>query len=312
MSNVYLIVTLTMTFGAIACAGIAYNMSLERRRTRRMLELQVGDGMDVNLRDQELSASLFERALMPTLSLFAKAGKRLLPGYSNNAIQHRLILAGSPRKWTVERVTAMKLVGAVAGVFLGMLLAAAMGTNGLTFAGLVILFAVLGFFGPDAILARKADERQEEIRRTLPDVMDLLTISVEAGLAFDAALIEVMKIVPGPLSQEFTRLLQEMRLGLNRMDAFKHMEERTDVPELRSFILAIVQADSFGVSIAKVLRSQASELRIKRRQNAEEQAMKIPIKILFPMIFCVLPALFVVVLGPGAIRIAGTLFNLTD
>jgi tight adherence protein C len=140
--------------------------------------------------------------------------------------------------------------------------------------------------------------------------MDLLTISVEAGLGFDAALVQVISNTPGPLSEEFSRLLQEMRLGHSRVQAFKNLQGRTDVDELASFILAMIQADTFGVSIAKVLREQAKELRTKRRQRAEEAAMKVPIKILFPLIFCVLPALFIVILGPGAIRIAENLFGI--
>src|SRR5688572_14992689 len=171
MSSVYLIVGLTMTFGAIVFAGIAYNLALERRRSRRMLEFQVQEGSDMSLRRQELSASLFERAFLPAVSLFAKVGHKFLPGYSHGTIRKRLILSGSPRNWTVERVAALKLMGAVGGVFLGMFLASAIGANGLTFAGMAILFSVLGFFGPDAMLARRAEARQEQIRKTLPDVM---------------------------------------------------------------------------------------------------------------------------------------------
>lgn len=310
MFDVYLIVALAMTFGSIVCAGVAYNLAGDRRRARRMLELQVRDQADFSLRQQDLSTSLAERVLLPAIVLLARFGKRIIPGYSRETIEHRLTLAGASEHWTVERIGAAKLLGGGAGLVLGLLLASSIGANGLTYVGVAILFTAMGFFAPDAVLARKADSRQEEIRRSLPDVMDLLTISVEAGLAFDAALIEVLKVVPGPISQEFARLLQEMRLGVTRVEAFKHLEERTDVVELRSFVLAISQADSFGVSIAHVLRAQATELRVKRRQDAEEQAMKVPIKILFPMIFCVLPALFVVLIGPGAIRIAESFFNL--
>ena len=156
---------------------------------------------------------------------------------------------------------------------------------------------------PDSILSRAVEARQGAIRKALPDTMDLLTISVEAGLGFDAAMAQVVHNVPGPLSEELARMLQEVQLGASRADAFRHLGQRSNVDEMNAFVLAMIQADIFGVSISKVLRAQAKELRIKRRQNAERIAMQIPVKILFPMIFCVMPALFVVVVGPGAIRI---------
>jgi tight adherence protein C len=156
---------------------------------------------------------------------------------------------------------------------------------------------------PGAQLAGMARARQRAIQKQLPDVMDLLTISVEAGLGFDAAMAQVTKNVPGSLSEEFSRLLQEVQIGVSRADAFRHLGDRTDVPELQSFVLSMIQADLFGVSIANVLRAQSRELRQKRRQRAEEIAQKIPVKLLFPMIFLVLPSLFIVILGPGAIKI---------
>ena len=310
MFDIYLVIALAMTFGSIVCAGIAYNLVLDRRRSRRMLELQVTDRQDLSMRELELSASMLERLFLPAISMLARLGRNLLPGYSRATIERRLVLSGSSQRWTVERVAGTKMLAGAGGLLLGLLLGSAMGASGLTLLGVAILTTIMGFFAPDAILSRRADARQEEIRRSLPDVMDLLTISVEAGLAFDAALVEVLKVVPGPISQEFARMLQEMRLGVSRIDALKHLETRTDVIELRSFILAISQADSFGVSISHVLRSQATELRVKRRQDAEEQAMKVPIKILFPMIFCVLPSLFVVLIGPGIIRIAESFFKI--
>jgi tight adherence protein C len=146
------------------------------------------------------------------------------------------------------------------------------------------------------------------IRKQLADVMDLLTISVEAGLGFDAALAQVVKNVPGPLAEEMSRLLQEIQIGVSRADAFRHLGQRTTVQELEGFVLSMIQADLFGVSIANVLRAQSKELRLKRRQRAEELAQKIPVKLLFPMIFMVLPALFIIVLGPGAIQIYNQFF----
>ena len=208
------------------------------------------------------------------------------------------------------KIIAYKILGAVVGLLLGVTI-----VRGDTMPGgvaflMALLVTFIGFYAPNAIISRKAEARQGEIQRTLPDTMDLLTISVEAGLGFDSALMQVIQNVPGPLAQEFARLLQEMRLGVSRADAFRHLGERTNVDELNSFIVAMVQADVFGVSISKVLRAQAQELRTKRRQRAEEKGMKVPVKILFPLIFCVMPALFVVILGPGAIRIAENLLGI--
>ncbi len=168
---------------------------------------------------------------------------------------------------------------------------------------LTLVVGALFIMGPDSILDRKVADRQYEIRRKLPDVMDLLVISVEAGLGFEQALDRTVSSVPGPLSDEFARMLGETRAGATRADAMRAMDTRTNVPEIRSFVLAILQADTFGVSIGRVLRAQADEMRIKRRQLAQERAAKAPVKMLIPMVFCIFPALFVVVLGPAAINI---------
>jgi tight adherence protein C len=172
-----------------------------------------------------------------------------------------------------------------------------------------VLLGSLGFVLPSAMVGQRVVNRQEAIRRALPDTMDLLTISVEAGLGFDAALAHVTKTVPGPLSQEIGRMLREVQLGVSRVEAFRHLGDRTDVDELNAFVLAMVQADLFGVSVSKVLRAQAKEQRTRRRQRAERKSMQIPTKMLFPLIFCILPALLVVITGPGIIKIAHGVFG---
>jgi tight adherence protein C len=162
---------------------------------------------------------------------------------------------------------------------------------------------MIGALGPTSQLNKKVEARQKAIQRALPDVMDLLVISVEAGLGFEQALDRVIVNVPGELSNEFSRVLGESRAGASRADALRAMDQRCDTPEVRSFVMAMIQADTFGVSIGRVLRSQADELRVKRRQRAQEQAQKAPVKMMIPMVFCIFPALFVVVIGPAIINI---------
>lgn len=300
---------LVSTFGAVAIGSFAYNQaSAERKRALRVLEAQVGDFS--NLRKQQLTGSFTDRVLLPFLSRVGATLRRFTPVDVRKKIHHKLVLAGSPGTWDADKIVAFKILGVVAGLGFAVLVSRGGDGSATQMLALGALMAGILFFIPDGLLNRVARERQQEIRRSLPDTMDLLTISVEAGLGFDAALQQVIKNVPGPLTAEIGRMLQEMRLGVPRVDAFRSLADRTDVDELRSFVLAMVQADTFGVSISKVLRAQSGELRTKRRQFAEEQAMKVPIKILFPLVLCVLPALFIVVLGPGVIKIAANMFGL--
>jgi tight adherence protein C len=170
-----------------------------------------------------------------------------------------------------------------------------------------LVFSAISFFGPDLILHTQIKERQTAIRRRLPDILDLLTISVEAGMSFDQSLDRTIARVPGPLSDEFGRMLGEVRAGANRADALRALDERTGVAEVKSFVLSLLQADSFGIPIGRMLRAQAEEMRIRRRQLIQERAQKAPVKMLFPMVLCVFPAIFVVVIGPGMISVTKSL-----
>lgn len=241
-----------------------------------------------------------ERVVGPSLQRLVGLARRLSPGGLAARIQHHLDLAGNPPSWPAERVFAYKGAGLLIGGALGALLGLGGVPTMLLWGGVL---GAAGFFLPDLLTWNAGLKRQEQIQNTLPDALDMLTVSVEAGLGFDAGLSQVSKNTPGPLSGEFFRVLQEMQIGRSRAAAFKSMNERTTVADLRNFVSAIVQADTLGIPIANVLREQAKEMRLKRRQRAEEKAQKIPIKILFPMIFFIFPALFVVIIGPGAITV---------
>lgn len=232
---------------------------------------------------------------------------RLSPAGVAAGLQHRLDLAGNPVTWTPDRVLAAKGLGLLVGAALGGLLGAR--SVGWLVAGLV-LGAVFGFFLPDLLLLNAGQKRQEKIRRALPDALDMLTVCVEAGLGFDAAMAQVARNTSGPLAQECARVLQEMQIGKSRNESLRALTLRTTVAELRAFVSALAQAGELGVPIASVLREQAREMRVRRRQRAEEQAQKVPVKILFPLITCLFPAMFVIIIGPGAISIARVLMKL--
>ena len=166
-----------------------------------------------------------------------------------------------------------------------------------------VLASIIGYLAPNLWLYQLGYDRTQKIQKAMPDALDLLTISVESGLGFDAALSHVARNTGGPLADEFARVLQEMQIGLGRGAALRALGERTHVPELKGFVGAMVQADALGIPIANVLRVQSNEIRTKRRQRAEEQAQKVAVKILIPLIFCILPCLFIAVLGPAAIGI---------
>ncbi len=235
--------------------------------------------------------------------------RRLSPAGTAAALQHRLDVAGNPGTWTPDRILAAKGIGLLAVGVLGALYGLAITHSvGLTFLGLAV-GAIVGFYVPDLLLYNAGVRRQAKIQRAMPDSLDMLTICMEAGLGFDAALAQVARNTDGPLAAEFARALQEMQIGQARTDALRAMLARTTVPELRVFVAALVQAGELGIPIAKVLREQSGEMRIRRRQRAEEQAQKVPVKIMFPLVLCIFPALMVVIIGPGILRIAQALFH---
>ena len=253
-------------------------------------------------RDEELAKPLAQRTVGPIVLAISGFLRRFTPVGYLEKIEHQLVLAGSPGNLDAPAFVVIKLLTTVAGLFAGFFLVD-FGNDGLQRIVLFALPIALGFFGPNAWLQRKIDDRRQTMLKALPDILDLLVISVEAGLGFDSALSRVVATVPGPLSEEFFRMLQETRVGVSRRDAMRHLMDRTDLDELRSFLLAMIQAEAFGVTIARVLRVQADEMRVKRRQRAQEKAFAAPVKLVFPLVFCIFPALFIVLLGPAAIQI---------
>lgn len=252
---------------------------------------------------KELEPSFQDRVLNPLLDRFVTLGKRITPSDYSERIRAKLDIAGNPQGWTVDRVVSLKFVGLVVGPMIGFLFGAVLGWGIGPAVVTALLGGTLGYFGPNIYLYQRGEERTTEMQKALPDALDLLTISVEAGLGFDSALAQVARNTDGPLAQEFARVLQEMQIGLGRSAAMRALGDRSPLPDLRSFTSALVQADSFGIPIGQVLRVQSSEIRVKRRQRAEEQAQKVPVKILLPLMACILPCLFIVVLGPAAIGI---------
>jgi tight adherence protein C len=255
------------------------------------------------LRDAELAVPFAERVLDPMLRHFVTIGRRLTPDERLQQVRHRLDLAGNPSGWDADRVVGLKALCALAGVVLGLLLPQLFGVDALPALAVLAAAVTGGWHAPGLWLYQVTYDRSERVRRDLPDALDLMTISVEAGLAFDAAMAQVAQRTRGPLAKEFFRVHQEMRLGASRAEAMRALADRTDVSELRAFLGAMVQADELGVPIAGVLRVQAGEMRIKRSQRAEELAQKVPVKILFPLILCIMPCLFIVVLGPAVITL---------
>jgi len=254
-----------------------------------------------------LKEPIATRLLRPLAGSLGETIAGLVPRRRADQLRHRLLIAGVSAKVGPEEFVVMQGVGFGAGILLGLLLGGASGYHGFGLLRMVLILAAMGLFAPVAWLRRKQDERQASIRRDLPDVLDLLAISVEAGVGFEGALEVVTRHFDGELAGEFARTLREMELGLPRREALQNLKRRTEVAELSNFVLILVQADALGMPIGRVLRTQASEMRLKRRAWARERAARLPVKIMFPLTVFILPALFVVILGPAAISIAHNL-----
>lgn len=273
--------------------------------TKRMQEISntLRRKRDLN---EELNKSFFERVIRPVLERIGTTLSKSAPAKKKQSMQKKLMMAGNPINLAPSEFMVIQY-----GLTLGfpicfLLFALPLNWNLTVVVTGMALGAVVGFFLPDYYLKMRAAQRREEIQDNLPDVLDLLTVSVEAGLGFDAALVKVVEKIKGVVSQEFARVLQEIKMGKPRRDALRDVANRSGVDDLVAFVGSIIQADQLGVSIGNVLRMQSEQMRQKRRQRAEERAMKAPIKMLIPLILFIFPTIFIVVLGPAALQIIDT------
>lgn len=258
-----------------------------------------GEG-STDMRELALASSAASRVVLPASRALFHRVRRLAPSGRLEALDRNLELAGLQATWPLEKLVAAKLVAAAALLVLGIVTVGGLAASKLP---MLAAFTSTGFFGPNVAVARRARLRQEQIQRDLPDALDQITMGVEAGLGFEGAIQRVAEAGRGPLAAEFSRVLKEMHIGVSRTAALRSLSDRSSVEDLRTFVLAVVQAEEYGLPVAQVLRVQAAELRTKRRQRAEEEAMRLPVKLIFPLGLCIFPSLFIVILGPGAIRI---------
>ena len=293
-----LIIAVACLAGAVFLAGeVATLPSRERSRSMRRATtygfVRIASPLD--------KQRLRERAFEPLRETFAKWVLKVNPRTSMEAISLRLLGAGLGRRLSPTGFLAAKGFLAVGGALMGVLIVSATGSGlGLLFMGAL---GVGGFIAPDYFVSLKAKGRREKIRADLPDALDLLAVSVEAGLGFDGAIAKLTEHMDGPLAEEFGLTLGEMRIGESRADALKRMSERVDAPELSSFTRAIIQADQLGTSLGRILRVQAADTRMRRQAAAEERAMKAPIKMLFPTVLFIFPAMFLIILGPAFLNL---------
>jgi len=282
-------------------------IGLRGRRSRstiqdRLMEYS-GRAEAVSLEELELSQPFSQRILVPMVDAGAQFITRFTPQQTLEQTRHKLELAGNPNNWSPAQFWGVRVVATVLlGVLTFLLMVVTkqpLNKQFLYSAGA----AGIGFIYPQSWLNSKVKRRQQDIVKALPDALDLLTICVEAGLGFDAAMNKVNEKWDDPLAQEFGRVIRDIQLGKARKDALRDMADRIEVPDVTSFIAAIVQTEQLGVSIAKVLKIQSEQMRMKRRQRAEEKANQAPVKMLIPLVFLIFPSIYIVLLGPAAITV---------
>lgn len=299
-----------MNLIALVAAGCAVSLvsfavlellfSEERRVRRRLSSLEAYTAASIT--DAEpLAAPFRERVLGPGMARMVHLIGSIAPSDYRERLRKRVLSAGGSGRLGPDRVLLLKVVAGTAGVLLSIMLVRASHLGWFRGVLITVVVGLVLWLLPDLVLSARASARQRQIVRELPDMLDMLTISVEAGLGFDQAVSRYIRHSRGPLGKEFGIALMEIQAGKARREALRSMADRADVPELNAFVMAIVQADVFGVSVSDVLRTQSREMRVKRRQRAEEMAQKAPAKMAFPLVICILPATLIVVIAPAVI-----------
>ncbi|MGF7185892.1 tight adherence protein C [Desulfitispora alkaliphila] len=310
MDNLKYIILWAIFFSIFFCTLSLYYFFMRHRINAldRLGQLEQGKPKQKDIRQAELDIPFFQRVVRPVLAKLSTVTRSVVPAEKEIVLQKKIIMAGNPGNISPSEFTVLQYAIAAALTIITMSVSILLiEVHKAILLG--VASALVGYLLPVVYLNKKTQARNQDIRDQLPDVLDLLTISVEAGLGFDGALVKVTEKKEGVLSQEFLRLLQEIKKGKARRAALRDMANRCNVGDLSAFIGAVIQADQLGVSISNVLRLQAEQMRLKRRQLAEETAMKAPVKMLIPLVFFIFPTIFVVLLGPAAIQIINTLIN---
>jgi tight adherence protein C len=275
----------------------AQAVTLPARQTRAALERAVASRARGAAPEQQ---SFRERVLQPSSRRLVRLMLRLSPKTSLETVRIRLLAAGM-RETSATAFVAAKGALVTGALLLGLLLIATVGAAGF---GLALVLAGVGFVAPDRVLASRTARRREQIQKTLPDALELLAVSIEAGLAFDGAVAQLTEHLDGPLAEELSLVLAEMRIGRSRQDALRSLADRVDAPELTAFVRSVIQAERLGASLGHVLTVQADDSRARRQTAAEEKAMKAPVKMLFPTVLFIFPSMFLVILGPALLNFA--------
>jgi len=311
MSTVIIIVVglgITVVAILLVAAGIRKSKNaLEDPLAARLAEYSQR-GESVSLEEIEMAQPFSDRVIMPIMRRLGEISTRFTPQHVLETTRKQLEMAGNPGRMDASTFMILHFVAAV--LLGGLIFAISLFSKTFTLPIkllLILVFTVLGYFLPDLLIRSKINGRQKQVRKAMPDALDLLTIYVEAGLGFDAAMSKVHEKWDNELSMAFGRVIREIQLGKLRRDALRDMADRIGLAEMTSFIAAVVQSEMLGVSMAKVLRIQSDQMRVRRRQYAEEQAHKAPIKMIFPMGLLIFPALMIVLLTPAFLRLSGAL-----
>ena len=297
---IFIVLSVLCLAGAAYLIGEAVTLPARERRSSVNRAATYGK-FRAALGQQQLPFS--QRVLTPLGDRLAGFTLKLHPKTTVDGVSARLLAAGLGRKISPTTFLAFKSALALGGLVTGALFGgAAAGPGGVLFAAIAL--GGIGFIAPDFVVSGKARSRKDRIRAELPDALDLMAVSVEAGMGFDGAISKLTEHMHGPLADEFALTLGEIRIGESRQDALKKMSDRTNTPELASFVRSIIQADQLGISLGRILRVQATDSRLKRQAAAEEKAMKAPIKMLFPTVLFIFPAMFLVILGPAFLNLS--------